>query len=80
MRTFIFSSLKTTALTDCGFTDLPRDYQSKAYRIVHTHLCVYSKCIFTYPQTGCLLPLDSCQISLFLIQECVSIQYVQQYT
>lgn len=69
-------SFRTTATTDCGFIE--QVCPSKAYRIVHTYPCVYCKCIYTYAQSFGWTHRDSCQISLFLIQECIQGQPVQK--
>lgn len=45
-----FQFIQTTSMTDCGSIKMPPDYPSKVYRIVHTHPCVYLKCIYRYAQ------------------------------
>lgn len=54
-----FQFICTTEFERLWFLFLVLVYSRKAYRFVHTHPCVYFKCIYTYEQTDFWLTFAS---------------------
>lgn len=69
MHTFIFSSFKQQQWMIVLSLNCRETIQAR--RIVHTHPCVYFKCIYTYAQIVFWLTFASWFMSPFLIQECM---------